>query len=201
MLEEHRHRIDGRNRIDLVGARVFRRTAPHRLKHAHATGIGVEIAPCRDSHASLQNASQVSDDVAEHVRRHDHVIGLGILHHPHAASIDVVVVGLHIGVVLGHLLECPPPEVVAKGEHVGLRDEREGLPGTVPLPRVFEGPADAPLAALPRVDRLLHRHLVRCALLEKAAHAAVEIFRVLANHHEIDVGRPAARQRCLHAGE
>jgi hypothetical protein len=105
----------------------------------------------------------------------------------------------HVGVVLGHLLERPPPEVVAEGEHVRLGDERERLLRAVPLAGVVEGPADAPLAALAGVDRLLHRDLVGRAFLEVAADTAVEIFRVLADDDEVDVVRAAAGQRRLHA--
>jgi hypothetical protein len=49
----------------------------------------------------------------------------------------VVVVGLHVGILLGHLLERPPPQVVAVGQHVRLGHQREHLPlGVVPL-RVY----------------------------------------------------------------
>jgi hypothetical protein len=88
---------------------------------------------------------------------------------------------------------------VAEGEHVRLGDERERLLGAVPLPRVLEGPADAPLAALAGVDRLLHGHLVGRALLQVSAHAAVEVLGVLADHDEVDVLGAAAGQRRLHA--
>jgi len=199
VLQQHRHRIDRRHGVDHVLARVLGRTATHRLEHAHAPLVGVEVAARRHAHAPLQDAGEVGDDVAEHVGGHDHVVGVGVLHHPHAAGVDVVVVGLHVGVVLGHLLERPPPEVVAEREHIGLGDERERLLGAVPLPRVVEGPADAPLAALPRVDRLLHGHLVGRALLEIAADAAVEVFGVFADDDEVDVLRAAAGQRRLHA--
>ena len=199
VLEQHRHRVDGRDGIDDVLAGVFGRAAPHRLEHAHAAPIGIEVGPRGHAHASLQNAAEVGDDVAEHVGGDDHVVGIGVLHHPHAAGIDVVVVGLHVGVVLGHLLERPPPEVMAKRQHVGLGDERERLLRAVALPRVFEGPADAPLAALAGVDGLLHGHLVGRALLEIAAHAAVKVFGVFADDHEVDVLRATAGQRRLHA--
>ena len=149
----------------------------------------------------LEDAGEVGDDVAEHVRGDDDVVGVRVLHHPHAAGVDVVVVGLHVGVVLGHFLERPPPEIVAVGEDVGLGDERERLLGAVPLAGVIERPADAPLAALPRVDGLLHRHFVGRALFEIATHATVEILRVLADDDEVDVLRAASGQRRLDAGE
>ncbi len=131
-----------------------------------AARLGVDVAAGGDAHAALDDAAQVGDDVAEHVRGDDHVVVLGVLDHPHAAGVDVVVVGLDVGVLLGHLLERPPPEVVAEGQHVGLGDQRELLAlGVVPLAGVLEGPADAAFAALAGVDGRLRGDLVGRALL------------------------------------
>jgi len=113
----------------------------------------------------------------------------------------VVVVGLHVGILAGDVLEGPPPQVVAERQHVRLGDERQRLLRAVPPAGVLERPADAPLGPLPRVDRLLHRDLVGRALLEIAADAAVQVFRVFADDDEVDVLRAAAGQRRLHAGE
>ena len=68
------------------------------------TPSGVDVAAGGDAHAALDDAGEVGDDVAEHVRGDDHVVELGVLHDPHAAGVDVVVVGFDVGVFLGRLL-------------------------------------------------------------------------------------------------
>ena len=104
------------------------------------------------------------------------------------------------GILLGHVLEGPPPEVVAVGQDVGLGHERELLL-LVALAGELEGPADAALAALAGVDGRLRGDLVGRALLQPAADAGVHVFGVLADDDEIDVARPLAGQRGLDAGE
>src|SRR5215470_8004257 len=62
--------------------------------------------------------------------------------------------------------------------------------------RVVEGVANDPLDSLPGVHVFLDGDLVRCALLEEAADANVQPFRVLAKHHYADVSFGAVAQRC-----
>ena len=66
---------------------------------------------------------------------------------------------------------------------------------------VVEGPADAALAAFAGVDGGLHGDFVGRALLEEPAHAAVQVFGVLADDDEVDVVGALAGQRRFHAGE
>ena len=40
-------------------------------------GVGVDVAAGGHAHAALEHACQVGDDVAEHVRRDDHVVVFG----------------------------------------------------------------------------------------------------------------------------
>ena len=73
LLQQHAGGADGGDGIDDVLAGVLRRAAAHRLEHAQPAGIGIDVAARRHAHAALQDAGQVGDDVAEHVRGHDHV--------------------------------------------------------------------------------------------------------------------------------
>ena len=52
---------------------------------------------------------------------------------------------------------------------------------------VFEGIADYPFHAFPRVDVFLHRDLVRRALFEYASGIGVNAFGIFADHNEVDV--------------
>src|SRR6185503_11211956 len=96
------------------------------------------------------------------------------------------------------LVEDALPEVEREGEDVRLPAERERLP-PVPLLRVLERVAQAALDALPSVDGLLHRDLVRGAALERAAGARVQPLGVLAHDDEVDVLGPLVLERRVDA--
>ena len=85
-----------------------------------------------------------------------------------------------------------------EGQHVGLGDQRQPFAlGVVALLCVFKGPADTALAAFSRVHGCLRGDFVRRVLLQEPAHAAVQVFGVLADDDEVDVFRAFARQRRL----
>ena len=92
LVEQHAHGVDGGDGVDLARAGVLGGTAAHRLEHAHATRFRIDVATRGDPHATLDDAAQVGDDVAEHVGGDNHVVELRILDDPHAAGVDVVVV-------------------------------------------------------------------------------------------------------------
>ncbi len=201
VFEQHAHCADGGDGIDDVEARVLRRTATHRLEHADAARIGVEISARRDAKTTLQNRCQVGDDVAEHVGRHDHVIILGRFHHPHAAGINVIIVGLNVGIFFRNFLERPPPQIVAIRQDVGLRNEGQFFLGIVSLAREFKRPADAPLATLASVNGRLLGDFVLGSLFQKTADTAIHVLRVFTNDHEVDVGRAFVFERRFDAGK
>ena len=201
LFEQHRHGTDGRDGIDHVLARVFRGAAAHGLEHAGPTRVRVEVAAGRDSHAALNHGTQVRDDVAEHVRRDDHVVVLGILDHPHAASIDVVVVRFDVAVLFRHVLERTPPQVMAIGQDVRLGHQSQTLAfGIVALAREVEGPTNAAFATFASVDRRLDGDFVGRVLLQEPARSGIEILRILTDDDEIDVLRPFAGQWRFDAG-
>ena len=202
LLEHHADRVDRSDGVDLARAGVFGGAAAHRLEHAHPAWVGIDVAARRDAHAALHHAGQIGNDVAEHIGRDNHVVILGILHDPHATGVDVVVVGFDVGIVGRYFLEGSPPEVVARGEHVGLGDQREPFAlGVVAFAGVFERIANTAFATAAGVDGRLRGDLVRRALVHEAAGAAVEVLGVFAHHDEVDVVGPFSCQRGLDAGE
>ena len=114
----------------------------------------------------------------------------------------MVIVGLHIGIVGGDFLECPPPKVVPVGENIGFGDEGQHFSlGVIATLRVLKRPTNTPFTTLAAVEGGLARHLVRSPLFEKSADAAVQVFGILADHHEIDILGPLSRQRGLDPGQ
>ena len=61
----------------------------------------------------------------------------------------------------------------------------------------FERVAHDAVAAFPREDRLLDRHLLGAPPVEPAADLGVFALVVLAHHQHVDVGGPAAGERRL----
>ena len=55
VLQQHGRGADGGDGIDHVLAGVLRRAAAHRLEHAGAAGLGVDVAAGRHAHAALQD--------------------------------------------------------------------------------------------------------------------------------------------------
>ena len=155
-----------------------------RLKHRRAGACRVEVRRRGEADASRHGAAEVGEDVAEEVVGDDDVVALRVLHEVDAGGVDVVVGGLDIGVVGGHPVEGPLPEVAREREHVGLVDERQVVPAT---PSQFEGEADAALHAHTRVDRALGGDLVRRALAQEATLAGIGALGVLTDNTEVDV--------------
>ncbi len=112
----------------------------------------------------------------------------------------MVVIGLDVRILAGDVLERPPPEIMPVGQYIRLGDERELLLA-VAAAGVFERPADAPFAALAGVDGGLRGDFIRGPLLEETADARIQVFRVLADDHKIDVFGLLAGQGGLDAGE
>ena len=89
---------------------------------------------------------------------------------------------------------------MAVGQYVGLGNQRQHLAlRIVPLARELESPANAPLAPFARIDGRLGGDLIGRVLLEETADARVEVFRVLAHHHEVNVRRALAGEWCFYA--
>ena len=165
------------------------------------TPSGLMLPPAATPMPPWMMPREVGDDVAEHVRGDDHVVELGVLHDPHAAGVDVVVVGFDVGVLGRDFFERAPPEVVAEDD-VRLGDERELLAlWVVALAGELERIANAALAAAAGVEGRLRGDFVGRAFVHEALDAAVEVFGVLADDDEVDVGGAFVAQRRFDAGE
>jgi len=112
----------------------------------------------------------------------------------------VGVIGLDVGVFLGHLVVDPLPEVPGIGEDVGLAAEGELLLPVSPA-AVLEGVPDAALDALAGVHRLLHGHFPRRALAQEPPAAGVEPLRVLPHDDEVDVLGALVLERRVDPGQ
>src|SRR5262249_22390321 len=123
-------------------------------------------------------------------------------HQSHAAGIDVLVVGLEVGIVARDVPERPHPEVVRVGQDVGLGDQgyepdfallavfssksAEG-PFSSPAAGQVEGESEAALDAGAGVDRSLDGDLFRSPLAGEAAGANIKILVILPDDDQVDV--------------
>src|SRR5205807_1504664 len=89
------------------------------------------------------------------------------------------------------LLENPLPEPTSVRHRIGFVTHQHALAWLAVLLLVFlriiECVTDHALYALTCVDVFLDRHLIRSSLLKHSTEIAVDPFRVLADHNEIDV--------------
>src|SRR6202043_1275379 len=110
----------------------------------------VNVAASRDSHATLNHGSEVSDNVSKHVVGHDYIKPFRILDEPHGSRIHVRIVALDVGVILlADLVEGAFPQIEGKRQHVGFPAESQLLV-LVPLACELEGITQATLDASAR---------------------------------------------------
>jgi hypothetical protein len=155
----------------------------------------------RHAEPADQPRADVGHDVAVEVREHEHVVFLGVLHDLHAHVVDDLVLELDVG-VLGRDLACGvEPEPVGVLHDVRLvhgRDLRaagfarvsegklDDLPRAGDRDRLDRDPGVAVgQAAAVRLDPRDQLDRVLAALL--VLDSGVEILRVLADDHEVDL--------------
>ena len=122
MLQHHPGCADGGDGVNLVFAGIARRGAVNRFKHRDT--LRVQIAGGGDAHAALNHRTQVGDNIAEHITRHDDIKPLRVFHHPHRRSIDKGVFLLNIGEILADFVEDALPEIVRERQYVRLIAKR-----------------------------------------------------------------------------
>ena len=193
MLEHQRGRADGGQRVGRAGAGDVVGGAVHRLEQRRAGAGRVQVGRGGEADPAGDGAGEVGEDVAEEVVGDDDVVARGPLDQVDAGRVDVVVVTAHPGVLGGHLVDGPLPQVAGEGEDVGLVHEGEVMPGSR-LRGELEGEADAALDPHAGVDRALGGHLVGRALAQEAALAGVGTFGVLPDDDEVAVRRGRAGQ-------
>ena len=138
--------------------------------------------------------TEIGQDVAEQVRADDDVEPIGMAHEMRGQDIDVVLVGLDVGIVARDRGEALVPERHRVDDAVRL-----GRRGDVLLAGAgeLEGVAHDPVAAAPGEHRFLHRHFVLGAGVQSAADFGVLTLVVFAHDEEVDIARPAVAQRRL----
>ena len=160
-------------------ARNVGRTAVHGFEHRQTIA---DVARRQEAEAADESAREIGHDVAVEVRHDQDVEVFGVHDEHHADGIDHLVVGFDGGKFLGDFVEDGAEESVREFHDVCLVDARDLL-----LPMRFgvaEGGAADSLALLARDDlRRVHGVFVDFFL-----DAYVEVFRVLAEGDEIDLG-------------
>ena len=175
--------------IDHVLAGVLRRRTVHRFEDRH---LAPDVRARREAETSHEGARQVGQDVAVHVRHHEHVELFRALHELVRAVVHDQMPRLDVGVVGCDLLEHPLQRPLGQLHDVRLRRARDL--GAVLAPRVLEGESRDLLASLHR-DQLQR---LRDARGLHVLDAGVEVLDVLSDHDEIDATAAVGR---LHAGE
>ena len=84
--------------------------AVHRLEHRRVVPGGVDVGAGRHPQAPGHCGAEVGEDVAEEVRSHDDIVGLGPQHQLGGEGIDVDPAGGDVGVLDGQLAEDLVPE-------------------------------------------------------------------------------------------
>src|SRR5208282_6411601 len=149
--------------------------------------------------AALQGGSEIGDDIPEHVVGDDSVELPRVPDHLHAERVHIHVLGLDLRIFAAHLLEHTLPKPAGMGHGVGLVAHEHALAWAAVqfwvAFGVFEGIADYPFHAFPRVNVFLHGDLIRRALFEYSSGISVNAFGIFADHNEIDVLRLDAFER------
>jgi len=118
----------------------------------------------------------------------------------------MVVFALDVGILGPDLGENAVPQFVHVGQDIGFPDQRQGVvladPARLaPVPAgIVEGVAQTARDLVVRVHHLLHRDLIAGALARKSADAGVQAAGVFTDHAVVDLFRPFALERTLHAG-
>src|SRR5664280_2249571 len=185
--EQHGHREHGRGRVGDPLAGDVRRAAVHRLEHRRVSPGDVDVAAGRQPDAARDRGAKVGEDVPEQVVGHHHVEAPRLGYEVHRR-------GVGVGVGDGHRRELRPdrvdgarPQVTGPGQHVGLVHEGEVSARSTIGPG--EGVADDALHAVPGVQALFGRDLVRGAATEHAAGTGVRALGALPNDDHVDVVR------------
>src|SRR5579862_346037 len=190
VVEHHRGREHERERIgDALAGDVGRGTV-HRLEDR---GVLADVARGRHSQATHEAGVEVREDVAEEVRRHDHVELVRVHHELHGAGVDDALVAIDPAhVLLRDVAARLEEEARERLQHIRLVHERHLL--ALVLHRVLESElADAP-AARARVHARSERHRVRIVADRNVVlESHVEPLEVLAHEHEVDVLVTSAR--------
>ena len=110
VIEHQRAGPDRADRIRNALARDVGRRSMYRLEHRRVAPLGIDISARRDAEAARNGGAEVGQDVAEQVRRDDHVDAAGIRDHPRDQRVDVILAPRHRRVVLPDPIEHLVPQ-------------------------------------------------------------------------------------------
>ena len=190
------HERGGPRRADRVGdafAGDVGRGAVNRFEHRRVRARGVDVGARRDAEAAGNRGTDVGEDVAEEIRRHEHVERLRMRDHPRRERVDVVLAVLDRRIVLADDVGDLVPQHHRMRERVRLGRARDQASRA--LRRELEAVAQDPLDAGAREHTDLLRDLVRRAAMDAAADARVLALGVLAHAHHVDLRGTAVRER------
>src|SRR5579872_205130 len=191
VVEQHAQRGDGANGTGDSLPGNIRSGAVNRLEHRHQARV--DVSGRRAAETALDRGPQIRDDVPEEIGRDDDVESPGIFHHVHHRSVHVHRVGCHIRVFQCDLGKDAPPYLL-RPDSIRLIDESD-MPAPVGARGQVESIADRPLDAAPGEYHVGQGDLVRGAGPHDPAAAGVDVLRVLAHHHHVDVGGADALER------
>ena len=103
-IEHHRGAQNGRDRIGNAFAGNVGGRAMHRLEHRRIRSLGIGVRAGGQPQPAGDNAAQVRQQIAEQIRRHDHVEPLRTANKVHRHRVAVLLVGDHARVIATHLL-------------------------------------------------------------------------------------------------
>ena len=142
----------------------------NRFKHRDT--LRIQIAGGGDAHAALNHRTQVGDNIAEHITRHDDIKPLRVFHHPHRRGIDESVFLLNIGEIRADFVKDALPEIVRERQYVRLIAKRQRV-FLVAFPGELKRIADATFHAFVGVNHLLNSDFIAGAALEESADTGV----------------------------
>jgi hypothetical protein len=99
MIEHHRARPDLADRVGDAAPGDVGRGTVHRLEHRGVFALRVDVAGGRDSDRADAGRPQIAEDVAEQIGADHDVKPVGMAHEMRGQDVDVVLVGLDVGVV------------------------------------------------------------------------------------------------------
>nr|GFD06915.1 hypothetical protein [Tanacetum cinerariifolium] len=143
----------------------------HRFEQRGETPFRVEIGRGRDADGAGARRAEVGQDVAEQIRRHDHVKAVRLQDEACAEDVDVLLVPRHLGVVRRHECRALVPVRHADGDAVGLGRRRQAF--TRACLGEFESEFEDAVDATAREHRFLKHELVVGALEHLAAHGRI----------------------------
>jgi len=105
----------------------------------------------------------------------------------------VIIIPADIRIVFfAHFVECPFPQVIDKGQHVGLADEGQGVffadaAGFFTVfAGVFKGVFQTAIHLIPAINSRLGGYFIRCAFHHQTAGAGIDVAGVFTNDGVID---------------